>query len=109
VVGNSGGGVHGSLGGQYLLRNLCGLIQYLHNKVENLQPRIRGGGSNTAEPKFLRSQGIDSKESVPPAYVADSYSVPSPHGLFKNSSAGIPYILINQRRHSLGSLSSLLF
>ncbi len=42
--------------------------------------------------KFLRSPGIDSKESIPPVYVAGragtttfSYSVPSPHRLFKNS------------------------
>jgi hypothetical protein len=43
--------------------------------------------------KRLRSPEIDSKESIPPTYVADglvqqsySYLVPSPHGLFKNSS-----------------------
>jgi hypothetical protein len=42
--------------------------------------------------KLLRGSGIDSKESIPPAYVAWragkitlSYSVPSPHNLFKNS------------------------
>ncbi len=43
--------------------------------------------------QLLRSSGIDSKESIPPAYVAWragvttlSYSVPSPHRLFKNYS-----------------------
>ncbi len=45
--------------------------------------------------KILRSPGIDSKESIPPAYVAwragtitlSLCSVPSPHRLFKNSSS----------------------
>ncbi len=43
--------------------------------------------------KLLRSPRINSKESIPPAYVAlpadtrqpCSYAVPSPHRLFKNS------------------------
>jgi hypothetical protein len=49
--------------------------------------------------KHLRSPRINSKESIPPAYAAlkpggpvrqsYSYSVPSPHRLFKNSSTGI--------------------
>jgi hypothetical protein len=47
--------------------------------------------------KRLWSPGIDSKELIPPAYVASggpvrwpySYSVPSTHGLFKNSSSVI--------------------
>ncbi len=42
--------------------------------------------------KLLRSLGIDSKESIPPACVAwrpgTTYSVPRPHRLFKNSSSG---------------------
>jgi hypothetical protein len=72
VVGR--GSVHWSFGDQYLLRHfVCDSIQYLQNTVENLQPRKRGGGSNRAEPKFLRSQGIDSKESLQPAYVAPLY------------------------------------
>jgi hypothetical protein len=41
--------------------------------------------------KQLRSPGIDSKESIPPPYVAwqpCSYSVPSPHRLFLNFTTG---------------------
>jgi hypothetical protein len=38
--------------------------------------------------KLLRSPRIDSKELIPPGYVAYSYSVPSPYRLFKNSSTG---------------------
>ncbi len=45
--------------------------------------------------------GINSKEWIPPAYVAwragtitgYSYSVPSPHRLFKNSSSGLFWVL----------------
>jgi hypothetical protein len=45
--------------------------------------------------KHIRSPRIDSKESIPPAYVAcragtTTYSFPSPHRLFKNSSSGEP-------------------
>jgi hypothetical protein len=50
--------------------------------------------------KLLRSARIDSKDSVPPAYVAwrgpvrqpYSYSVPNPHRLFKNSSTGLLWL-----------------
>jgi hypothetical protein len=56
--------------------------------------------------KGLRSPRINSKESIPPAYVAwrastttlYSYSLPSPHRLFKNSSTGpklAPVVLYN--------------
>ncbi len=46
------------------------------------------------EPEFLNFEGFDSKESIPPAYVAwrwraGSYLVPSPHRMFKNSSSEI--------------------
>jgi hypothetical protein len=47
--------------------------------------------------KLLRSPRINSKEPIPPAYVTwragtttESYSVPSPHRLFKNSISGGP-------------------
>ncbi len=54
--------------------------------------------------KLLWSPGIGSKEPIPPAYLAwcvgpngnpiPSYSVPSPHRLFKNTSTFMHYICI---------------
>ncbi len=40
--------------------------------------------------KLLRSPEIDSKESIPPAYLAYSYLVPNPQRLFKNSRTVCP-------------------
>jgi hypothetical protein len=54
------------------------------------------------------SPGIDSKESNPPAYVAwragttpYSYSVPSPHRLFKNSSSDNLAVFLERRALAL--------
>ncbi len=67
--------------------------------------------------KLLRSLGIDSKESIPLAYVAwrrydnpISYSVPSPHRLFKNSSTGVkvrqPYSYSVSNPHRMFKISA---
>ncbi len=66
--------------------------------------------------KLLWSPEIDSKESIPPAYVAHggpvrepySYLVPGPHRLFKNSSSGVRIIKLwrKQPRRRITVMSS---
>jgi hypothetical protein len=63
--------------------------------------------------KCLWGPGIDSKEWIPPAYVASggtvrkpySSSVPSPHRLFKNSSSGKPFQGIASYNHDVHKMT----